>query len=108
MKTIEVDKSEMFAKQTECFPTNSKKDKKNLWLKSMPMYLATLNVCTRVVTPVKVPRLQKVLLMDVITGSLYDRKTKRCLSSDYLSLVSYVKDKNGGKSVLSIKTIDGE
>jgi len=107
MKTIEINKNEMFAKQSDCFPTGGKKDKKIEWIKSRAMYLGTLNIAERILTPVKVKAYKKVFLMDVITGSLYDRKSKQCLSSDNLRLISYIADKNKGKSVLTIKSDDG-
>ena len=108
MKTIEINSNEMFAKQAECFPTSGRRDKKIEWIKSKPMYLAALNLCNRVVTPVRVKAYKKVFLMDVITGSLYDRKSKRCLSSDHLKLISYAPDANKGRSVLTVKSDAGE
>ena len=64
------------------------------WLAGKELYEATINKYKRVVTPVVPLTVNKVYMMDVITGTMYDIQTGRCLSSDFLVMSEFVK-KNG-------------
>ena len=126
---VEVDRVNGFAKAQECMSYALPKSKRVSWLKTREIYLGETNMGTRVMTPViavvevrtpikvrqkdlpdfikyvylKVVRKKVVYLMDVITGSLYNPKSKRCMSSDILKLVSYKIDPAHGKTLLSVK-----
>lgn len=63
---------------------------------------------TRVFTPIKlkVRKSVKLFMMDVITGSLYDIRTGRCLTSTYLTLVSATHSKNKAAEYLLNLRVD--
>ena len=75
------------------------------WIKNHELFAGVTNIGERVMTPVYIgtdPK-KKVFLMDAVTGSLYDIKTKRCLSSSRLML-GEVKKKDGlGNRLLKLK-----
>jgi hypothetical protein len=128
---VEVDAINGFAKAPECMSYALPKSKRVKWLKTREIYLGETNMGTRVMTPViavvdertairvrqraldlpelikyvytKVVKKDRVYLMDVITGSLYNPENNRCMSSDALKLVSYKIDPAGGKTLLSVK-----
>lgn len=101
---IELDGQYLCAKQANCFSTSMGRDAKAKWMKGKKFFLVQLNAAERIMTFVRARAIKKICLMDVITGSLYDRKKKTCLSSDYLKILSYAEDKNKGKSILKIKS----
>jgi hypothetical protein len=103
MKSLMLEDYNTFARFGDCFPLGAKRDRKKAWLKKNPIYVAELNCASRLMTPVKVRSRSRVYLMDIVTGSLYDRKSKACLSSVYLTLLSYKKDPNNGASAYNIK-----
>jgi hypothetical protein len=103
MKLLVLEDYNTFAKFNDCFPLGAKKDRKKDWIKKNTIYLAQLNCAVRLMTPVKVRTHSRVYLMDIVTGSLYDRKTKECLTSSYLKLLSYKKDPDKGASAFHIK-----
>ena len=87
-----------------------KKAKRIEWLEGKEIYSAVTNAGDRTMTPItiKPPKDEdkkddSIYLMDVITGTLYNPKTKDCLTSDVLKLVSYKIDPTNGKQVLDLK-----
>jgi hypothetical protein len=106
MKHIQFEGPDLFARATDCFPLGARLDRKKEWLRKNTIYLGELNCAIRLMTPVKIREHSKVYFMDIITGSLYDRKKQGCLTSDYLKLMSYAKDPQKGKSALRIKEVN--
>lgn len=107
MKVVHIETVEPYgyAKWGECFSTEAPVSVKKQWLSTREIYIAKLNCAERLMTPVMLEREKNLTyLMDIITGTLYDLTTKRCLSSDVVKLISYKKDPADGKAALKIKT----
>ena len=83
------------------FAPNGIASKKKEWLRDHQLLIGTTNMGERIMTPVYIGTdpSKKTFLMDVITGSLYDIKTKRCLSSSSLKLID-VTEREGLEKVL--------
>lgn len=73
------------------------------WMEEKELYEATINQYKRIVTPVVPININKVYMMDVVTGSMYDIPTGRCLSSDVLVMKEFIKKKGLHKVLLDFK-----
>jgi len=77
--------------------TARKKD----WIRKHRLFIGITTMGERIMTPVYIGTdpSKKTFLMDAITGSLYDIKTKRCLSSSSLRLEK-VSEREGLEEIL--------
>jgi hypothetical protein len=75
------------------------------WIRNHQLYAGMTTMGERIMTPVYIgtdPG-KKTFLMDVVTGSLYDMGTKRCLSSGRLMLGKVTKKDGLGDQLMKIK-----
>lgn len=112
MKAIEIEIKETFkcANTLDCLPLSMKRAKRVEWLGDKELYSVVTNAGSRIMTPItiKPPKGEdkkdnSIYLMDVITGTLYNPKTKDCLTSDVLKIISYKADSTNGKQILDLK-----
>lgn len=89
----------------DCFIVAGKIAKKKQWLAKHELFEAVTNLGTRIVTPVKVAGdvSERIFMMDVITGSLYDRSTGRCMTSNMLYMTKVIPRKNLASKLLKMK-----
>lgn len=90
------------AVSSSCFSFSIKKAHQRKWLKDKKLYEAKTNLGDRVMTPVTIvgDSDKVVYLMDIITGSLYDFDTKRCLTSTYIKMKKFVRRNDLAKTLL--------
>jgi hypothetical protein len=125
---VETEGAYNFAKAPECLSLVLSASKRAKWLKGKEVYLGETNSGIRIMIPVttitkmripikyrrnglppaiffKSEEIKKdiIYLMDVVTGSLYDLESKRCMSSETLMLLSYKIDPNHAKTLLTLK-----
>ena len=84
------------------FVPQGKSIQKKKWIESHRLFMGMTTMGERIMTPVYIgtdPR-KKTFLMDVITGSLYDISTKKCLSSSNLKLIGEVTERKGIEKLL--------
>jgi len=112
MRAIEIEIKEVFkcANTLDCLPLSMKKAKRMEWLAGKELYSVLTNAGSRTMTPITIKpkkedekKPKSIYLMDVITGTLYNPKTRDCLTSDSLKMVSYEVDLTNGKQVLDLK-----
>jgi len=126
-------KVKLLDRRTPCsidyFIPMGKLAKKKEWLAKHELYEAETNYGIRIVTPVtildelkerknkkdKPQKVQKapvneensrVFMMDVITGSLYDKLTGRCLTSSMVYMTKIMPGKNLTNKLLAMKSDD--
>lgn len=99
-----------FAKDLACFPLSAKKPKRIKWLAEKEIYSVVTNEGERTMTPVTLKKVEDspTYLMDVITGTLYSPKSKLCLTSDHLKILSYKIDPDHGKKIIDMKVEGGD
>jgi len=87
------------------FSSAGKKEMKMKWLSQHKLFEAKTNFGDRIVTPVTIygDPSKTPLMMDAITGSLYNMKSGECLTSSRLQMLGYKSKPNLGKKLLSIK-----
>ena len=90
---------------TEYFSAHGKRAKRREWIERHELLEATTNFGPRIVTPVKIFNdvVDRILMMDVITGSLYDRSTGRCMTSRNLYMAKTVAKKGLGEQLLAMQ-----
>jgi hypothetical protein len=117
MRAIEIEIKEAFkcAHTLDCLPLSMKRAKRKEWLEDKELYSVLINVGNRIMTPITIKPKKEgeeentskkdspIYLMDVVTGTLYNPKTKECLTSDSLKIMSYEIDLTKGKQVLDLK-----
>jgi hypothetical protein len=111
MKAVEIEIKEAFkcANSLDCLPLSMKRAKRKEWLHDKEIYSVLTNAGDRTMTPITIKpkkedeKASPIYLMDVITGTLYNPKTKECLTSDVLKLLSYKIDPTNGRQVLDLK-----
>jgi len=114
MKPFEIARSFSgpMAKAELCYPLGAKKPIKVKWLNKKSLYLGDISGNKRILTHVYITTLhgKRFFLMDVITGTLYRRQDGRCLTSDQLRLISFVKQNDLTRRLLKMKTsfVDGD
>lgn len=92
---------------TEYFCPNGKKEQRQAWIKKHELFDAQTTMGPRVVTPVCILGDEVPLMMDVITGSLYNIKTGRCLTSSRLQMLDYKPNPDLAKKLLKMKLDHG-
>ena len=107
MRTTEIQIKGAFtsARDLTCLPLSAKKPKRMEWLREKEIYSVITNEGERTMTPVTLKKVEDspTYLMDVITGTLYNPKSKLCLTSDHLKILSYQIDPDHGKKVVDMK-----
>ena len=90
---------------TEYFSVNGNRAKKREWIDRHELLEASTNFGPRVVTPVKIRNdvVDRILMMDVVTGSLYDRSTGRCMTSRILYMTRVSPKKGLGEKLLAMQ-----
>ena len=90
------------------FVVNGLAKKKREWIKTHELYEAKTNMGDRIVTPVTIingfEALDKVYMMDAITGSIYDIETGKCLTSHEIYMEDFVYKPNLHKKLMAIST----
>lgn len=98
------------------FLTGSKNDIKRNWIGSKRLYLANIRTIfgsvKRVLTPIMIDgkhgrRKRKILLMDCITGSIYNRKSGICYSSEQIYIESFARNEMCTAILMSSKSEGG-
>lgn len=89
-----------------CFIPNGKKNIKKDWVRVRELYEAKTTLGKRIVTPVIIAgdTLEKIYMMDALTGSLYDTSNGRCLTSITVRMEKFVRRKNLKDTLLAMKT----
>ena len=77
----------------QCFILSGNKEQKHLWLKDKKLYPVKTTYGERIMTLVYIKGYYDKIayLMDVITGSLYNPDTGRCLSSAQVKILNPTK-----------------
>ena len=98
------------------FSCGSKKEFKNLFIKQNNLLLATIKsdrlglidrvLSLRYIKPRYKPR--KLMLIDCITGTVYNPRNNRCCSSDALNIVKIAKSDKCAGILLSAHSLEGE
>lgn len=89
----------------EYFVLAGKLANKKQWLAKHELFEAETNFGLRVVTPVQInddPQ-KRIFMMDVITGSLYNRSTGRCMTSNTLYMTKVIPRKGLAERLLKMK-----
>ena len=89
----------------ECFSPNGQKQTRREWIKNHELYAGMTTLGERVVTPVTIlgdPQ-KNIFAMDAVTGSLYEPKSGRCLTSSNLKLIGVYKKPGLDKVLMKIK-----
>lgn len=92
------------ADASNCFPSWQVKRLKAEWLKNHTLLRGITNEGNIIVTPVVIAtdHYKRSYLMDAITGTLY--KNGKCMTSDYLELLSVENEEYLDKELLHIKS----
>jgi hypothetical protein len=88
-----------------CFVVSGLSKHRKKWVKQHELYEADINAMKRIVTPVTIlgDKEKHIYMMDVITGSLYDLVSGRCLTSSQLIMDDFVFKKNLDEKLLKMK-----
>ncbi len=98
-----------FAAEKHCFPINPTTSERKAWSERRRLFICTLSDgAARSMSLVFVRRgaALRALMMDAVTGTLYEIRSGACLSSDSLRLVSARRDNAGAmKRLLATRAI---
>ena len=92
-----------FAHPSSCFPTTSTKKLRTEFCKKLDLYVGDTPVGTRVLAlqKLRTSRGERMVYMDVVTGTLYRPEDGRCYTSDYLFIRDIRRDAAAVKTLIN-------
>lgn len=92
-----------WAQVSSCFPTTSTKKLRTEYCKKLDLYVGDTPIGTRVLAlqNLRTSRGERMVYVDVVTGTLYRPEDGRCFSSDYLFIRDVRRDVSAVKALIN-------